>query len=70
MKLVHKDSEVEVQDGETVTDFRGDASIVVSREEPRHSGSTGRVYVKPADPADGAWTQGYYPSVFDLKWID
>jgi len=66
-KLVHKDTQLEVEKGETVIDFRGDSAIVTGWEEPRHSGSTGRVYVRPVD---AEWTQGYYPSVFDLKWID
>ena len=65
MKLVHKDTLVEVKDGEIVTDFRGDTATVTGREEPRHSASTGRVYVR----SEEGWTQGYYPSVFDLKWI-
>lgn len=65
MKLVHKDTGVEVEVGETVTDFRGDKAIVTGMEKPRHSASTGRVYVRPLD---AEWTQGYYPSVFDLEW--
>jgi len=67
MKLVHKDTHIEVEIGEEVTDFQGDKAIVTGSEEPRHSASTGRVYVRPVD-AD--YTQVYYPSVFDLKWIE
>ncbi len=67
LKLVHKESLVEVVDGEIVTDFRGDHAFVTGREEPRHSASTGRVYVRPVDSEH---THGYYPSVFDLKWIE
>jgi hypothetical protein len=65
MKLIHEATGNEVVDGETVTDFRGDKAVVTGREEPRHSGSTGRVYVR----ANG-WTNGFYPSVFDMKWIE
>lgn len=63
--LVHSKSRKPVERGEVVTDFRGDTATVTGWDEPRHPGSTGRVYVKPAD-AD--WTHGYYPSVYDLEW--
>lgn len=66
LKLVHMNTGAEVEVGELVTDFRGDEAIVTGFEAPRHAASTGRVYVRPVD-AD--WTQGYFPSVFDLEWI-
>jgi len=65
MKLVHLATGLEVQRGEVVTDFRGDRATVTSWEAPRHSGSTGRVYVE----AEAGYNQGFYPSVFNLKWI-
>jgi hypothetical protein len=68
MRLVHEDTGIEVVDGEVVTDFRGDKCIVAGREEPRSPASTGRVYVRPTHGEQ--WTQGYYPSVFNLKWIE
>jgi hypothetical protein len=54
-----------VAKGEEVTDFRGEKAIVVGWEEPRHSGSTGRIYVRP----QGAkLDEGYYPSVYDCEF--
>jgi hypothetical protein len=67
MRLVHDDTGLEVEVGETVTDFRGEKARVVSIERPHHAGSTGRIYVQPLF---AEWTQGYYPSVFNCTWIE
>lgn len=64
--LVHKDTGIPVEEGETLTDFRGDTAIFCYGEEPRHPGSTGRAYVRE----DGCDPFGYYPSVYDLEWRD
>ena len=44
-----------VDRGDAIADFRGDTSVLVSAECPRHSGSTGRV-------------NNHFPSVYNLKW--
>ena len=64
MQLVHKATRQPVQIGERIASFRGEFCTVESVEQPRHAGSTGRVYVR----ADAGWSQGFYPSVFDLEW--
>jgi len=69
MKLVHIETGKPVKRGETVRDFRGDLATVVGWDKPKHAGSTGRVYVK-AGPVAAEWSQGFYPSVFDLEWIE
>jgi hypothetical protein len=63
-KLYHEDGR-EVRVGDEVTDFRGEKSVVTGWELPRHSGSTGRVYVITDANNSPA---GYYPSVFNLVW--
>ncbi len=44
-----------VSRGDTITDFRGEVSVLNSAEMPRHSASTGKV-------------NNFYPSVFSLEW--
>lgn len=63
MILKHKDTGAPVVIGDEVTDFRGEKATVIGWEEPKHSASTGRVYV-----AVGEGSQGYYPSVYGLYW--
>lgn len=58
--LIHKDGSA-VQEGDEVTDFRGDTAIVRGWQYPVHSNSTGRV-----DTDEGS----YYPSVYELKWSE
>jgi len=67
MKLVFKSTGQEPTIGQALTDFRGEQATLKSIEKPRHGGSTGRVYVQPFE---SDWTQGYYPSVFGLEWIE
>jgi len=57
--LVYKDSGQPVKVGDIVHD----RCTVTSIEEPRHSGSTGRIHV-----TNGSWSQGFYPSVFNAEW--
>ena len=64
MILIHSATGQPVKLGDAVRDFRGDPAKVTSWELPRHSGSTGRVYVVTPE----GWIQGYYPAVFDLEW--
>jgi len=67
MRLVHIASKAEVKPGETVTNHHGETFTVMSIEKPRHSGSTGRLYVKSIKEG---WQHGYFPSVFDCQWVD
>jgi hypothetical protein len=48
--------------GTKAADFRGHVDTIIGGRAPHHSGSTGRVYT-----ADG---REYYPSVFDMKWVN
>lgn len=68
MKLIKETTGEEVKTGAVVHDFRGDAAIVTGWAQPRHSGSTGRVYVK--EMGDRGFTGEYYPSVYGLKWVE
>lgn len=61
MKLVFKGTAIPVLMGDKVTCFRGEQAVVTGWAEPRHSGSTGRVYT-----SDGE----YYPSVYNLEWVE
>ena len=67
MRLIKETTGVEVKSGDVAHDFRGDAAIITGWQEPRHSGSTGRVYVK--EMSDQGFTGEYYPSVYGLKWV-
>lgn len=61
-RLFHSDGR-QVEVGDSVTGFRGEHATVVGWQEPRHAGSTGRVYVR-----EGTYESSYYPSVYNLKW--
>lgn len=63
--LVSEKNGRRVRVGETVTTFRGEQAKLVRTEWPRHSGSTGRVYIEE----DGQ-LNGYYPSVIGAKWVE
>lgn len=69
MVLVHNATLVPVKTNERVNDFRGEPHIVVdvTRGQPRHPGSTGRVLVRLLGSNR---VDEYYPGVFDLKWIN
>ena len=70
MRLVHLDSGEEVTKGEQVLDFRNDPGVVTDWTPPKNPQSTGRVYVRNVDePADHSG-HGYYPSVFNMKFVD
>jgi hypothetical protein len=68
MRLIKESTGIEVKSGDVAHDFRGEAAIVTGWQEPRHSGSTGRVYVK--EMGDKGFTGEYYPSVYGMKWVD
>ena len=44
-----------VDRGDALANFRGETSVLISAECPRHGGSTGRV-------------NNRFPSVYNLKW--
>jgi len=68
MKLIYETTGKPVNTGDVAHDFRGDAAIVTGWQEPRHSGSTGRVHVKEMN--EQGFTGEYYPSVYGMKWVE
>ncbi len=66
MILVNEDTKAPVKKGDKVTSFRGAKAIVESWEEPRHAGSTGRVYVRESK---AGFVAGYFPGVFGLEFV-
>ncbi len=64
LKLVDRNGDAVVK-GKKYADFRGEHAVVTGWQEPKHAGSTGRVYVRR-----GKSDAEYYPSVFDMKWIN
>ncbi len=61
MRLIHKSTGKEVQIGDAVTSFRGEAATVSYVSKPHSPASTGRVGVDGGE---------FFPSVFDLEWVD
>lgn len=76
MQLVYKKSRKPVKVGDRVTiGYLADRSVVeiASIEEPRHPGSTGRVYLKAVKRGRVVETEGmhgYFPAVIDAIWTD
>ncbi len=68
MRLIKESTGEEVKTGDVAHDFRGEAAIVTGWAQPRHEGSTGRVYVKEMN--EQGFTGEYYPSVYGLKWVE
>jgi hypothetical protein len=66
MRLVRKSDNTEVKVGDTVTTFRGEIATLTDMQPPKHSGSTGRVYVKFPQYDN---PQSYYPSVIDCHFV-
>jgi hypothetical protein len=58
--LVHKKTQVEINVGDAIVDFRGEQSKLTGGNPPYRAGTTGAVL-------DGNG-YSYYPSVFDLEW--
>jgi hypothetical protein len=48
--------------GTKAATHRGEVDTIIGGRAPRHSGSTGRVWT-----ADG---REYFPSVFDMQWVN
>lgn len=68
MKLVRETTGQPIKTGDVVHDFRGKAAYVTGWALPKHSGSTGRVYVK--EMTERGADREFYPSVYGLKWVD
>lgn len=64
-KLINDKTGLEVSIGDKAVTFRGEAVTITGFEPPRHSGSTGKVYVTYDE--DGR-RGGYYPSVIDCSY--
>jgi len=67
MKLVNKLTGNEVLVGHKIMLSTGNVVTVTSIQEPRHGGSTGRVYVKYPISKNEI---GFYPSVVGAHWVD
>lgn len=65
-KLVHKDTGIECDKGDIVSDFRMNDAVVMGGQPPHKISSTGKVFVKRTG---FEMTDTYYPSVFNLKWV-
>jgi hypothetical protein len=68
MKLYDNKTGKEFKAGDKIICFRGEEYVITSFQPPKHSGSTGRVYVKPEGADGDRYSQGYYPSVFDAEY--
>jgi hypothetical protein len=68
MKLVDEAGN-DVEIGQEITNFRGEKAIVTGGQAPRTPDSTGRVTVTSAKP-DEDWQMAYYPSVYNLRWVE
>jgi hypothetical protein len=60
-KLINEKTGEPVVFGESYPDFRGDLEIIVGGIPPHKPGSTGRVETKGG--------RLYFPTVFNLKWV-
>jgi hypothetical protein len=60
-RLVHERTGKPVLVGDVIFDFRGNAATVKGGMPPNKPSSTGRVWVEGGE---------YFPSVFDLKWVE
>ncbi len=67
MYLIYEDTQKPVTVGDIARTFKGEPVIVTGWQEPRHSGSTGRVYCQSMD--ESKWQNAWYPSVCGMKWV-
>ena len=61
MKLIHERSNLTVERGDSIVDFRGIAGTVTGWAEPHNVASTGRIYVDHCV---------LFPSVYGCKWVE
>lgn len=66
MKLVSKETGLEVLVGAQLVTFRGEPCILISSSKPHKLGSTGRIYVRESNGFEGE----YYPSVCGLEFVE
>ncbi len=64
MKLINSKSKKEIKIGDKAKTFRGEKVVVIGMTPPRHSGSTGRVYVQTGD-----MRREFFPSVCNMEWV-
>ena len=67
--LIHASGEI-VKKGDEVVDFRGNKAIVTGWQAPIFEGKSGRVYVKEILGEGKEFDAGYYPEVYNLKWVN
>lgn len=67
-KLVWQASNGDAEKGEVLTCFRGEYYVLMGGTPPHKPSSTGRVWVRLLDNPE--WNREFFPSVFDLKWIE
>ena len=58
-----------VEVGDEALTFRGESVTVTGIEEPRNSGSTGRIYVR-FDYPNAKLTREFFPGVIGAEWIE
>jgi hypothetical protein len=68
--LVNSKTREPLNNGDKVLTFRGEPGTLQSFTPPKHAASTGRVYVKLDEDADGRWPHEFFPSVIDAKFIN
>ncbi len=68
MKLVYAKNQQPVNYGDVTRTFRGNVVLVEGWAEPKHAGSTGRVYLKEME--EHGCSGEYYPSVIDAHWVE
>lgn len=66
MKLIHKSTGLEVREGDTVHDFRGEVGTVIGWTKPHSPASTGRITVGHHSGGE----HHCYPEVYSCEWID
>jgi hypothetical protein len=67
MRCYYTGTRTEIKKGDLITSFRGETFEVTYLEPPKHSGSTGRIYVcKPGER--NPFGPGYFPSVFNAEY--
>jgi len=59
--LIDSVTQVSVERGQVLTDFRGEKEMVRDGTPPHKSNSTGRIRMAPGNE--------YFPSVYGCKWI-
>ena len=62
MRLIHKNTGKLVEVGDTITNFRGEETVIKSFSEPHKPSSQGKVFT--------ATGYEYYVGVYDMKWVD